>query len=257
MKTLFPVNRFFKVMAWLIASDVVIPIAALAQGHSDTIFHANHKPQEIIQYDKSDHRINRKLFFDTGEMMYEEIYKPGYYNFDAKGVYKNGKMEFVRHYEEDLAEGHARGWYDTGEVEYDEDCIHDTCTKVFYYPSGKIKTRKSTIHGRMITEENYCENGQLIDKVFADSSFYAYTKYYCNGKIYFKGSMRYSIGVGKWHQYYESGILALEGEYSTNDDLRFVAVGEMKEYNAKGQLTRITRYNDTGDEVEKKEMPLK
>lgn len=236
---------------------VATPFVLFAQERSDTVLHKDHHtPKEIIRYDSQNKRSIRRLYWDTGELMYEEIYLPvGEYNFDATEFYKSGKKEFVRHYENDLAEGKSNGWYETGEIMSSENCIHDTCSKITYFQSGRIKAKKNMIHGRMISEEIFCENGQLTNREFADSASYDYTTYYCNGKVKYKGTLRYGAAFGKWEQYYENGNMEMSGQLSNIDSLRDqIHIGEWRSYNENGELTWINIYDEKGVELERKKM---
>jgi len=232
-----------------------LPFLAKAQMRSDTMFFPNSpSAHEIRTYNDKNECIKRRLFYDTGELLYEEnATTPGHeLNYKAVGYYKSGKIEFTRQYIDDLAEGDSKGLYENGIVKYKESCHKDTCNVVYYYLSGVIKSKSRKIHAKSIFEENFCENGQLIDVIYPDSINYDYTKYFCSGNVMCKGTLNLSFPIGAWDEYYENGNISVLGQYSEIPGYKMI--GEWKYFDKDGTLSLIEVYNNKGDLIEKRKM---
>lgn len=236
---------------------LLVPFVGFAQYQSDTVFfEGTSKPHHIYLHEGKS-LLRHKLFYETGELLLlgehesEFTYKNTFY-------YKSGKPEAVWNYADDMAQGLQLGWYETGEVKDSSICTNDTCIKKTFYPSGKLKQLQYLLKGRVYMVEEWCENGQFIERTVDDSIYYPYKKYWCNGKVMYEGTLIYSnIVVGEWKQYYEDGGLELTGQHRYNPDSESRAdenpqVGEWHFYDEKGKLISSQVFDDNGNLISEK-----
>jgi antitoxin component YwqK of YwqJK toxin-antitoxin module len=107
--------------------------------------------------------------------------------------------------------------------------------------------QKGEYHGKY---QKFYESGQLkIEQEFVDGAMQGFSlRYYPNGVLEEKVTIRDSEENGPFWEYYENGNLKTEGSYAPSEDASFsdnvsLEQGELKEYDENGQLIRIADCN--------------
>lgn len=177
---------------------------------------------------------HQKMYYETGELMYE-------------GEFINNKQE-----------GIWKLYYENGDIKREN--IFKNHIKIFqkeYYKGNKIKSETSYNEdtGKESSKKEWNEDGKLTEETSVGQSgklLMVRSSYYENGKIEEKSNLiQTDWGWNKhglYQSYYESGQLEKEGIIE-NDTYQ----GEWKEYFESGKIEKITNYIQGFGEWECKE----
>jgi len=175
-----------------------------------------------------------KTYFESGKLKSEGNRK----NFQLDSTWKfyndEGKLMLAYAYRDGKKNGLKKN-YDPKEeaLLFEESYVNDVKQGPtnYYYKSGKLKQKINFIEGK---EEGlsyeYSEDGTIIGL-----TDYKYGFIKRQERINRKDEQNRKQGL--WKDFYETGIVKLEGTY--NDDLKD---GYFKEYNIKGNLVNTTKY---------------
>ncbi len=157
-----------------------------------------------------------------------ERYQRRKQDFAKEGLYQklqaDGKVLKEAHYLNDTLEGECKYFRPTGTVESVERYTHGVLNGKYesYYENGQIQVEQTYVNGAL--------QGPSIG-------------YYPNGQVKEKVMLQNNEENGPFTEYYETGVLKTEGQYSPGEELP-LEQGELKEYDAQGQLVRIANCNN-------------
>lgn len=99
------------------------------------------------------------------------------------------------------------------EIEYNRKGQEDGELRV-YYKTGELKIIRYYRNGQLIdTTKRYNKNGDIIVKRYEKDGIDIFERYYENGKLLSKGSIRDTITEGWWSYYDDEGFLKKKVEY--------------------------------------------
>jgi hypothetical protein len=140
-----------------------------------------------------------------------------------------------------------------------------------YYPSGKISQVDEQHKGCPFYFMKFYENGQKFCETYYDSLQKKFIRYHENGNIQLEATIFFyrkkekgckyidEIFVGGYHEYYDTGILKISGQYKTyaGDEIfkkhmeNGLKVGIWKYYTKAGKIESIENYDSEGNLIRK------
>jgi antitoxin component YwqK of YwqJK toxin-antitoxin module len=127
-----------------------------------------------------------------------------------------------------------------------------------FYLNGNPKFVEFQLHGEVVRQELFCENGQQISGYRVQSHMDQknwepdtnYVEYYCNGKTKLRYQFAYynlHAGFGKCIEWYESGVISRRFEFDSfwdNNKKEYgrARIGIWKYYDEKGKIYKVQKY---------------
>ena len=232
--------------------------------HQMEVFYKSNELDDDYEYDINNPLIKMRFYCKgtPDKYLYDGIYEEYYLDNNLKsiGIYKNGiKYGYWKEFYKDnilkstvdfdeYGNGNYESYLNTGEISsigtY-KDYLKDG-KWVTYYPNGNVEWILFYLNDR-INPNKLCSNwyesgykrteGFLVDfenKIIWDGK---YIEYYENGIIYLQGNYSNGKKDGDWIEYYQNRVVKNQGEFSDNKE-----IGKWTYYNEDGELIKTKIY---------------